>query len=449
MTQRSDSNLVEKLRSPALVGAAKASLESGKTDGVLFFLSFDLVNSTELKSRQPQEWPGVIQTFYNAIIHLVREKIDSSIEWKKAGDEVLFYFSLASLEALPKCLYQVSEILRTTRSNIKNLGVAQGIVDLKSTIWCAHVGKKQGDETSRNLFFPEENGKYDFIGPDIDFGFRISAKSAPGVLCVDPKIVWLLQEASSSPEVDEVLSHVKIVGMEQLKGVWHGRYVPIAWYHPLIHDPEKIFPYDERCRNQLVEALVGEEANYDVGLVKKISQEQGVGDTWKAVLDNLKPFELITSESVPPDRQAEMHMVAVCVDSSGKVLCAKRSDTKRNFAGKWELGCAQLRAGTRSVLELMRDEYKATLGIDIDELISDDGNPKPIGTYSFVDAMSHRSIPGIIFVARASGVPVTTPEKHSEARWLSADEVAGIDPEKAVDGFHKRVKDAISMTSSG
>jgi len=142
---------------------------------------------------------------------------------------------------------------------------------------------------------------------------------------------------------------MQVVGNEILKGVWNSRYVPIIWYHPDIHTPDVIFPYDEKIRNQLVNNLIKTNEPINQDYLAKIAFDLGLKDKWKETLDRLNCPKGLIPTSTPKERQAEVHVAVICISEQDKVLCVQRVNTKNRLPGKWEFGCIQL---FRSELQL-------------------------------------------------------------------------------------------------
>lgn len=71
----------------------------------------------------------------------------------------------------------------------------------------------------------DESAAYDYLGPEVDTGFRIGKCTRPGMLVVSVELAELLAEIPT-----QLRSMVgKIVGWEQLKGVWEERHYPVIW----------------------------------------------------------------------------------------------------------------------------------------------------------------------------------------------------------------------------
>jgi hypothetical protein len=68
----------------------------------------------------------------------------------------------------------------------------------------------------------------DFLGPEIDAGFRISKFALRRRLVVSAELSCLLfRERAAYTGIEKQL---KIVSFQILKGVWTGRHYPIVWY---------------------------------------------------------------------------------------------------------------------------------------------------------------------------------------------------------------------------
>lgn len=404
-----------------------------KVKYTMFFLSFDLVNSTEFKVRNPDIWLRALENFYNEVRTQCLELNFS--EWKKAGDEVLFYFQTESTSVLISKISGILNILKTARNSIR-----EGILDIKSTLWSAVIT----DTDKPNMFFPDGD-RYDFVGPDIDFGFRISGKSAPGVLCIDPKIVWLLL----SSDVDCSI-YFFLVSYTELKGVWKSRRVPIIWCPCSYtsssekHWPRRILPYDEHFRNETARECINKqnwESNDDVGEILNTINEE-LKSQWSDLKDNLTNKFPVNNSRIELNR-VELHVVLVCLFNN-KVLCAKRPDNKRIFGGLWELGCAHPRTGDVDLAEQARQDYLKTFNIDVDIVRDNDNFPIPVASYGFSD--SDRYVPGIVFVARSKTDQVMDKKsKYSETKYFTIDEIRSISKESAVPGFHNRIDAAFAL----
>ncbi len=202
---------------------------------VRLFLSVDMVGSTQFKARhgngRGHGWLDTFRTFFTnfplmlagqvGFAFLEDDGATPSVEvWKVMGDEVIFVATPATAGEITVLL---CALLRTM-----NLYEGRYFADLplrlKGTVWAAHFGSDNIE-----LEIPELSGgdgvrSVDFIGPDIDLGFRISKYSRPASLVLSFDVADLLLGA---PNLDEVALY--LMGAEELKGVMFGRPYPIIW----------------------------------------------------------------------------------------------------------------------------------------------------------------------------------------------------------------------------
>lgn len=168
------------------------------------FFSVDIKNSTSTKERKIKDtfiWPHFYKAFYEAFPEALRKAFDGEAftpePWKANGDELLFCCDLPSkriskageiVENFLLAANSVQSAIKRMRKNIENIKQKSKPVDfdvdLKCTVWCAPV-------PHRNLILKLENTT-DYIGPEIDLGFRLSAHSTPKHPAICPITALLL-----------------------------------------------------------------------------------------------------------------------------------------------------------------------------------------------------------------------------------------------------------------
>ncbi|TCK59841.1 hypothetical protein [Seleniivibrio woodruffii] len=424
-------------------------LETSANEGTLFFLSFDLVNSTEYKNRFAQGWVNKITEFYSGCINGVSKQLaeNSWREWKKNGDEVLFYFKIESDFDLYKTIPKIAQILKEIISMVQK-GDGAGILSVKATIWSAFVTTKKEYVDNSNLAIIDKNTEnMDFIGPDIDFGFRIAKENAPGIICIDPKILAMFEDIPAT-----VGFHV--VDFVQVKGVWNGRYVPVVWYHEDIKTPQKIFEFDESKRNHLVKTLFETVLNSTQVSMKQVIKDVNIKTKLDKISNNLQKFEIpgykdnSNIRNVAIDRISETHIVAILFNKElNKVFCALRANVKPNFPNQWEFGCTQLIAGNLTVTEQLKQAYKDEFNLNITSFFGDTEHPYVVDNYKFIDSTTKRWIPGFRYTGIAEGDPSFNPAKHSKSEWILLSDIDTIAPVTAVPNFHDGIKKAHQLLS--
>jgi len=250
----------------------------GRAAAVYLFLSVDMDNSTAFKSTEPR-WPYVIHKFYEDVVREIRIVCPRFNVWKYIGDEVTFWRRVDPGDDVGRLVADTHAALGRIRANLDSIEdhhrvKTRNVVSAKATIWAAaaefvnhanlHRDLKAGyrhpnriiiDEHILGVTEREHAGQvriYDFIGPDIDIGFRTSHFAHRGFLLVSAGLAHaLLSEAGA-----QAAERMKIVSYERLKGVWNDRPYPIVWYTDDWTDIADQFYYDERWSNPVVEQVL-------------------------------------------------------------------------------------------------------------------------------------------------------------------------------------------------
>ncbi len=415
--------------------------------GVYLFFSFDLVNSTQFKASHPNDWPVVVTRFYELIVNELTTRASSAIVWKFVGDEVLFFKQIRQRKDLHIALPAALDALLATMDVLhKNFPLSRELLAIKGTVWVAEARPVEPSAAgsiksrSRNIIVeparsPNEMRR-DFLGPEIDAGFRISKFALRRRLVVSAELACLLyRERASYAAVEKQL---KIVSFQTLKGVWAGRHYPIVWYERDWSNIADTFLFDEHLTSEIAAAVKrGLPEDSSLKTIEKVFGDLGRTEEIDALEFAIaracaQPHRDKIEIEIPKDRYAEIHCVAVCFSSTGRVLAAKRPSTKRRFPNCLEFGCGQLRLG-ESFSDCLKRAYRDDFGV---ELVLPEP-VVPIAIYEIRDPDEQRVIPGIIFIAEIANegdvAQRFSHEKHSEVVWL--------DPEAFQPSEHRCVPD--------
>ena len=424
--------LIEKARANISVQKANfTTILKEPQSGVYLFFSFDLVNSTQFKAQHPSNWPIVVTRFYDFILEMLTTRLSSAIVWKFVGDEVLFYKKIAKNTDLHSALPAAYDALRATTELLhNNFPESRELLAVKGTVWIAEAEPVQPsaadkiEVSCRNIIV--ETGRYpsnvtrDFLGPEIDIGFRISKFALRQRLVVSAELACLLFREN------KIGDQLRVVSFETLKGVWGGRHYPIVWYEKDWKKIAETFLFDEHLISELA-AKVKQGLNDDalLKIVEKVFADLGrTEEVNRLVAAVEKAYKQIQSGpieiEIPKDRYAEIHCVAICFSPDGQVLAARRPTTKRRFPDALEFGCGQLRLG-ESFNDCLRRAYKDDFGVDLK--LRD--HAVPVRTFAIHDEDEEREIPGIIFIAEILDMEIVmrnfSREKHSEVLWINPD----------------------------
>ncbi len=237
---RSRLHVIEKLRTqdPALVISPEI-----ETAAVLESLAV---------STDDFDWATVVYNFYQAIhtefvsalgemnqpedIHI---QLDKSFKpWKAVGDELIYAVPCTGRRELHHVVVAFLCAVREVDSKIrKTLGDVRAVLRIKGAAWVAGFPVR-----NREIALPPDD-RPDFLGPDMDTGFRIGKCTRSGMLVVSVELAELLGECQG--KYAPMLG--KIVGWEDLKGVWNDQRYPVVWIdfpdsHPAA-EAQKAIPF--------------------------------------------------------------------------------------------------------------------------------------------------------------------------------------------------------------
>jgi hypothetical protein len=254
-----------------------------KESGFVIFLSFDIMGSTAYKLSNSTNWMFHFSMFFRQVRNIYNNGYMglNCFIWKELGDEVIIVFFPRSKDDL-KSILDIA--INSVNGTNEYREVLQRInLDYKTTLFCAgyceptpftmyNESKRSDIDTYKsfmNLEFKNHRMhhaisysqesfcnnqpsscrlgciiEYDFIGPDIDIGFRISKKySRQGNLLVSDKIAYLYSKMFPNEYL------FRIICKKRLKGVWHNIKYPIIYYGIESNILEKLMPFYKRIKS--------------------------------------------------------------------------------------------------------------------------------------------------------------------------------------------------------
>ena len=224
------------------------------------FLSVDVVGSTAFKHRSGhsdgQGWLEFFTSFYTEFPDFLaverekclkkrgeaEDKLPKPTLWKALGDELIFTVVLTHQR-------QAETLLTAFRNAVARAITKYGHgenplpISFKAAAWLA--GFPVGNAAVPiNANETEQVTRFDFVGPQIDIGFRISGFSTPRRLAVSVELALLVLVAGSTD-----LSF-RYDGKRALRGVLSGRGYPVIW----IDSYNGLDRQDQRLEHKLTEA---------------------------------------------------------------------------------------------------------------------------------------------------------------------------------------------------
>jgi hypothetical protein len=229
------------------------------------FASFDLSNFTMFKNNHPN-WAKVFHCFYKNIT----DQFKDMEYWKVNGDEVLFYKTISDKKEIKLILdaieHKLVDFINFIYSSFNKKCKEDYIEDIKqlsikSTLWLATIvdeanaKDKCGCKSNiLNIKFHTKDGGTDFVGKDIDIGFRISKHVPRAKIGISANLAYVLLEID-----EEYYRNVLfLASYELLKGVWNNKRYPIFIYLRKENRCNFIssFHYDEKFDNPIVKKMI-------------------------------------------------------------------------------------------------------------------------------------------------------------------------------------------------
>ena len=197
--------------------------------GVTLFFSFDIVNSTDYKQKNVYQWPGKI----NSILELLRKNVNESLPgaaiWRILGDEIIFIISVKNHGVLPDMIHSINKVLSQTVEDIHSRD-PQGNLSLKAVAWIAFISNNvnETDEKSKwynySLIYHVDiiHGRYisEFIGNDIDCGFRIRDYAVKGMFFLSFELAYLIMgkiSESNNSTKEGPCGFLQVIGFKKMK----------------------------------------------------------------------------------------------------------------------------------------------------------------------------------------------------------------------------------------
>ncbi len=441
---------------------------------VELFFSFDIVNSTAYKTLNFAGWSRVIIGLFSKIQQLVAKKIPSAEMWRILGDEVIFIVPIKETEDIFIYVGFIFETLNNIVIQLKkgtffdeielnslerDLMKVQNIISIKAAAWIAIIGEnlkklEQYDNIIERFKLQEGYGIFEFLGNDIDAGFRMKEYTEDRRLAISYELAYILSKNT------DYLRNIHIITYKRLKGVWQNRLYPIIWYHDEKYIEgiafEDSFYYDERENSELVKLYIENrikptferEMYFEVDYaLNKIKTDQKLEDKFRKIDKIIKDSQEDVKHLLNPKFLLRLHCVSVCYDKDKKkILIMKRADNREAFPGCWEFGCAKGTLET-SLAEQIEAEYKKDFGIKIKVQCDNKRNdvqPIPLAMYE-IDSEQGKD-KGVITMAEIVEdfyIKDFKGPKHSEVRWIEENEIDQFS-EKAVGDFKNTLRMAFN-----
>ncbi len=243
-------------------------------------------------SKEDSDWSKIIRQFFDDFdstfmseynkLNPASQIINEISVWKCMGDELIYSTKVDSYEEVYNKILVFLKTLRSYDERACNCGsVSKKQLRLKGTAWTAGF-------PIRNREIEIRGTGADYLGPDMDIGFRIAQHTYPGFLCVSMDLAYLLGQHSTPHQLTAF-----IVGWATLKGVWNNKPYPIIWIAPPHYelgspyaDMRPWAPYENSYANEWQRKIQHPDRN-------KLEQElqDTIRRTWELSSDDLGLIE--------------------------------------------------------------------------------------------------------------------------------------------------------------
>lgn len=404
-----------------------------RQEGLKLFFSFDIVNSSHYKEVNPKNWVTIITDLISTLNAKVMDEVNYAFPWRVIGDEIIFVVPINDLKTLRENVDIIFRILSKDLKEIKNNIIsmdpdkrnpyADNLLSFKASAWIAYTTSRDGnnkdnhisstiaDYSTNNIFTTYElyNNHIlcEFLGNDIDAGFRISKFTHKEHLCVSFELAYILSMDKNYK------CWLHIMTYQNLKGVWDNHLYPIVWYFNedtvnSLHFDDS-FGYDEAANDEILRCYFNidnfQKINFsflnskmftDVSFAfEKLIQDNNL----ISKMDFLKKYDKENYHQTKvsyKDNYDEFHIAVVCFTSNNEILVLHRKDKD-----SWEFGCCKSRFDSQISDEAKR--YYGDLGIPL-ELVTDtereDCQPEPLAIYSITNLDKIKK--GIILIGQIS-----------------------------------------------
>jgi hypothetical protein len=208
--------------------------ENATKSTVAMFMSVDLAGSTAFKAQtqgggDSPAWLPAFEAFFREVPLIMMGQIAGAFAmedevpdcgvWKVIGDEIVFMARPRSgREAQLLCLAFYRMVVNYDRKLFERWPLR-----IKGCCWAAQIsGRNREIEIPEMLGTDGDRSYVDYLGPDVDAGFRLASCGGHGLVIISSSLVQLLAGLEESEDIQ-----FHYVGSKVLKGVYSGRPYPL------------------------------------------------------------------------------------------------------------------------------------------------------------------------------------------------------------------------------
>jgi hypothetical protein len=208
--------------------------ENKQKSVVALFMSVDLAGSTAFKSQAQGDgdgpaWLEAFEAFFRevplimmgqiAAAFAMEDEVPHSGVWKVIGDEIIFM----AHPKTPREAQLLTIAFYRTVVNYDRKIFERWPLRIKGCCWAAQVSHRNREIEIPEMLGADADQTYvDYLGPDVDTGFRLAACGGRGQVIISSNLVQML---ASLDEPEGIQFHY--FGRKVMKGVYNGRPYPL------------------------------------------------------------------------------------------------------------------------------------------------------------------------------------------------------------------------------
>jgi len=208
--------------------------EKAAKSPVAIFMSVDLAGSTAFKSQSQGDgespaWLAAFEAFFREVPLIMMGQIARAFAmedevpdcgvWKVIGDEIVFMArprTPREAQLLTIAFYRM--VIDYDRKIFERWPLR-----IKGCCWAAQISSRNREIEIPEMLGTDTEGLYvDYLGPDVDTGFRVAARGGRGQVIMSSNLVQLLAGLEESEGIQ-----FHYIGSKVLKGVYSGRPYPL------------------------------------------------------------------------------------------------------------------------------------------------------------------------------------------------------------------------------
>lgn len=254
-----------------------------------FEITEDVIYNVIRNSKIHKDWSEIIKELFNDFNVEFNNQLNKAQEvfpWKILGDELIYCIDVQGRQDIYDYTLAFYKALRIHDKKYSE----NPIIRLKGSAWTAGfpIRNRIIETPIPQLYLDSEfqkDYKYphiDYLGPEMDIGFRIGKCTYPGFIVISLELAYFLTDEKTCNTPGEQF-HVFNVGWEKLKGVWNDRKYPILWLQlpdtfneikEYFYEPYKLWDKEDNDLLKTYDGLKDSKENYitNTDIVKIIKQ---------------------------------------------------------------------------------------------------------------------------------------------------------------------------------